>query len=148
MTSKERAAFRAKANSLEPITQIGKGGIGQALLVQINDALQARELIKLKVLLESSPIKPKEAAAEIAGELGAEVIQVIGGSIILYRENPALREEKEKPKKVKINIISKPRQKRSFEKTNKTPQKTIGIKEKKTKQKSGRVKAQKIGIKK
>ncbi len=147
MTSKERAAFRAKANSLEPITQIGKGGISQALLVQVNDALQARELIKLKVLLESSPVKPKEAAAEIAGEVGAEVIQVIGGSIILYRENPALREEKEKPKKVKINTISKPRRKPSA-KTCELPQKPGVGREKKTAQKSGRIKAKKVGIKK
>ena len=50
MTGKERAAFRAKANSLEPLFHIGKGGISQALIKQTDDALRARELIKLKVL--------------------------------------------------------------------------------------------------
>ncbi len=56
MTGKERAAWRAKANSLEPLFQIGKGGISDALIKQTDDALRARELIKLKVLLESSPV--------------------------------------------------------------------------------------------
>ncbi len=90
MTGKERANLRARAHALAPITQIGKGGISQALTVQIDEALQARELIKVKVLLESSPIKPKEAAQELALATGSHVIQVIGGSIVLYRENPDL----------------------------------------------------------
>lgn len=103
MTGKERAAWRAKANSLEPLFQIGKGGISEALLKQTDDALRARELIKLKVLLESSPITVREAADEIAATLNAEVIQVIGGVIVLYRESPELKEkaaQKEKNKKI------------------------------------------------
>ena len=93
MTGKERAAWRAKANSLEPLFQIGKGGISEALIKQTDDALRARELIKLKVLLESSPITAREAANEIAAVLNAEVIQVIGGVIVLYRESPELKEK-------------------------------------------------------
>ena len=103
MTGKERAAWRAKANSLEPLFQIGKGGISDALLKQTDDALRARELIKLKVLLESSPITVRDAANEIAAVLNAEVIQVIGGVIVLYRESPELKEkaaQKEKNKKI------------------------------------------------
>ncbi len=103
MTGKERAAWRAKANHLEPLFQIGKGGINDALLKQTDDALRARELIKLKVLLESSPISVRQAADEIAAATGAEVIQVIGGVIVLYRESPELKEkaaQKEKNKKL------------------------------------------------
>ena len=103
MTGKERAAWRAKANGLEPLFQIGKGGINDALVAQTDDALRARELIKLKVLLESSPVTPREAADEIASRLGADVIQVIGGVIVLYRESPELKEKaakKEKNKKL------------------------------------------------
>lgn len=102
MTGKERAAFRAAANHLEPLFQIGKGGLSDAIIKQTDDALRARELIKVKVLLESSPISTREAADEIAVAVGAEVIQVIGGVIVLYRESPELKEkalQKEKNKK-------------------------------------------------
>ena len=103
MTGKERAAFRAQANSLEPLFQIGKGGISDAFIKQTDDALRARELIKVKVLLESSPMTPREVADEIAKATGAEVIQVIGGVIVLYRESLELKEkqaQKEKNKKM------------------------------------------------
>ena len=66
MTGKERAQFRAQANQLEPLFQIGKGGMSEALIKQTDDALRARELIKVKVLLESSPITPRETADELA----------------------------------------------------------------------------------
>ncbi len=102
MTGKERAQFRAQANHLEPLFQIGKGGMSEALIKQTDDALRARELIKVKVLLESSPITPRETADELAKATGAEVIQVIGGVIVLYRESPELKakaEQKEKNKK-------------------------------------------------
>lgn len=103
MTGKERAAWRAKANSLEALFQIGKGGINDALVKQTDDALKARELIKIKVLLESTPISPRDAANELAEKTGSDVIQVIGGVIVLYRENPEIQKkarEKEKAKKL------------------------------------------------
>ena len=103
MTGKERAAFRAQANHLEPLFQVGKGGMSDALIKQTDDALRARELIKVKVLLESSPITPRETADQLAAATGAEVIQVIGGVIVLYRESPELKEkalQKEKNKKM------------------------------------------------
>lgn len=86
MTSKERAALRAKANPLEPIIQIGKEGITYNLITQIDDTLDNRELIKIRVHLETAPSTPKEFANELAQKLEAEVIQVIGGVIVLYRE--------------------------------------------------------------
>lgn len=103
MTGKERAAFRAKANSLEPLFQVGKGGMSDALVKQTDDALRARELIKLKVLLDSSPVTPREVADELAEKTKSDVIQVIGGVIVLYRENPEIAKklkEKEKAKKL------------------------------------------------
>lgn len=93
MTGKERAAFRAWANGLEPLFHIGKSGMNEGVIAQTDDALRARELIKVKVLLESSPITPREAADQLAAATGAEVIQVIGGVIVLYRESPELREK-------------------------------------------------------
>ena len=102
ITSKQRAQLRGLAMSEDTIIQIGKGGITDTVIASVNDALRARELIKVKVLLESSPITPRETADELAKATGAEVIQVIGGVIVLYRESPELKEkalQKEKNKK-------------------------------------------------
>ncbi|MGN1202502.1 MAG: ribosome assembly RNA-binding protein YhbY [Eubacterium sp.] len=99
MTSKERAQWRAKANTLEPIIQIGKEGISDNLLTQIDDALDARELIKIRVHLETAPKTPKELANELAEPLDAEVIQVIGGIIVLYREADEERIAEKKKKR-------------------------------------------------
>ena len=112
MTGKERAAWRAKANTLEPLFQLGKGGISDAFIDQVNGALNTRELIKFKVLLETSPLTPREAADEVAEKTGADVIQVIGGVIVLYRYNPKLHED-EKKKKPKAKV--KPRRRSRFE---------------------------------
>lgn len=86
MTSKQRAYLRTMANSLDTIFQIGKGGVGENMCKQINDTLEARELIKLRVL-ENSDYTAKEAAAEIAEAVGADVVQVIGTKFVLYKES-------------------------------------------------------------
>lgn len=86
MTSKERAALRAKANPLEPIIQIGKEGITENLIAQVDDTLDTRELIKIRVHLDTAPDAPRQFANELGEKLGADVIQVIGGVIVLYRE--------------------------------------------------------------
>ena len=72
MTSKERAALRAQANSLEPLFQVGKGGVNDALIAQTLDAFRSRELLKLKVLLETAPKPPREIAEEIAAKTQSE----------------------------------------------------------------------------
>ena len=119
MTSKERAALRAQANSLEPLFQVGKGGINDALIAQTDDALRARELIKLKVLTETSPVSVREAAEELAAAANAEVVQVIGGVMVLYRYNKELHTEKKKPSAVKNTSTEKkyarPKKKSPFE---------------------------------
>jgi RNA-binding protein len=99
MTSKERAALRAQANSLEPLFQVGKGGVNDTLIAQTLDAFRSRELLKLKVLLETAPKSPREIAEEIAAKTQSEVVQVVGGSLIFFKENPELHEPKEKKKK-------------------------------------------------
>lgn len=106
MTSKERAALRAKANTLQPLFQVGKGGVNDALIEQTNDALRVHELIKLKVLLETCPKPPKEIAIEIAEKTGAEVVGVIGGAMIFYKYSEELH-AKERKKKANIKAAQK-----------------------------------------
>lgn len=86
ITTKQRAQLRALANPLEVILQVGKGGIIDTLVKQVDDALTARELIKIKVL-ENAPINAREAAQELAEKTGADVVQVIGMKVSLYRRN-------------------------------------------------------------
>lgn len=86
ITTKQRAQLRALANPLEVILQVGKGGIIDTLVKQVDDALTARELIKIKVL-ENAPVNAREAAQELAEKTGADVVQVIGMKVSLYRRN-------------------------------------------------------------
>ena len=86
LTSKQRAQLRAMANSLDPIVIIGKDGIGENLVKQANDALEARELIKCRVL-ENSMYTAKEACQELAKLTRSEGVQVIGTKFVLYRES-------------------------------------------------------------
>ncbi|MBQ7444816.1 MAG: ribosome assembly RNA-binding protein YhbY [Clostridia bacterium] len=87
LRGKERAALRAQANKMQAILQIGKNGIEENLITQVDDALTARELIKIKVL-DTSMEDPREVADFFAKELSAEVIQVVGFTVVLYRKNP------------------------------------------------------------
>ena len=112
MTSKERAALRGQANTLDVLFQVGKGGMSDALIEQTDGALRTRELIKLRVLTETSPLTPREAAEEIAAKTGSEVVQVIGGVIVLYRYNPKLHEDKPKKTVKKKSTPSEERKKK------------------------------------
>ena len=84
LTSKQRAYLRGLANTLEPIVIIGKDGIGDNLIKQANDALEARELIKCRVL-ENSMLTAREACDELSSLTRSEQVQVIGTKFILYR---------------------------------------------------------------
>lgn len=86
LTSKQRAALRSLAAAEDTILHVGKGGLSETVVRQAGDALQARELIKGRVL-ENSALSPKEAAEQIASATGSEVVQVIGGKFVLYRRN-------------------------------------------------------------
>jgi RNA-binding protein len=86
LTSKQRAYLRSLATTLSPIFQIGKGGISEEICLQLNNALEARELIKINVL-ENSGYTAREAAEEISSQIGADVVAVIGAKIVLYKES-------------------------------------------------------------
>ena len=86
MNSRQRAQLRGMANSLNPLFQVGKGGLNNQFVKQADDALEKRELIKLGVL-EIAPDSPREVAEAVAGAVGAEVVQVIGRKFVLYRES-------------------------------------------------------------
>ena len=86
MTGKQRRALRALAHSLKPLLQLGKHGLSDQFLEQLNTALLRHELIKLKVL-ENAPNTPRESA-KILEEQALEIIQVIGRTIVLYRPHP------------------------------------------------------------
>lgn len=84
--SKRRAALRAQANRLDTIIQIGKDGITDNLILQIDGALQARELIKIRVL-ETAMLTAREASEIICERTKCEPVQCIGTRIVLFREN-------------------------------------------------------------
>ncbi len=84
LTSKQRAYLRKIAHSLTPIFQVGKGGISDEMCLQIGNALEARELIKVKNL-DNSEYFAKEAAVLLAEKTGADVVGVVGSIMILYR---------------------------------------------------------------
>ncbi|MBQ9846973.1 MAG: ribosome assembly RNA-binding protein YhbY [Clostridia bacterium] len=91
LTSKQRAQLRGLANGMQAIFQVGKGGIGDALIKQVDDALEARELIKITVL-ENAQTTSRAVADEIAIKVKADVVQVIGSKFILYRESKEHKE--------------------------------------------------------
>ncbi len=87
LTSKQRAYLRGIAQSYETIFQIGKGGISDNLIMQVNDALKKRELIKLRVL-DNCELSSREAADQIAEKTSSDVVQVIGSRFVLFKRNP------------------------------------------------------------
>ena len=84
ISSKQRAYLRGLANDLPAIMQIGKGGLSENLLKTFSDALEARELIKLRCL-ETAGISSREAADRLAEKCRANTVQVIGSKFVLYR---------------------------------------------------------------
>ena len=84
LTSKQRAALRGMANTMEPVFQIGKGEIDETLIKGVDDCIKARELIKLKVL-ENSEYDAREAADILCEAIHAECVLVIGRKLVLFR---------------------------------------------------------------
>ena len=96
MTSKDRAYLRSLASNINPIFKIGKGGLSDNLIKQVDDALEARELIKITVL-ETSPEDAKSLSIELANATNSTVVQVMGRKITLYRK-------RKKESKININV--------------------------------------------
>ena len=88
LTSKQRAYLRSLAADMETILMIGKEGMSDAIVTSAREAINARELIKGKVLVETSPITPRDAAEYIADCINCEVVQVIGSKFVLYKRHP------------------------------------------------------------
>jgi RNA-binding protein len=93
LSSRQRAQLRGMANAIDTIVQIGKGGITENVITQVNDALAARELIKGRVL-EASMMTAREAADELSRLCRAESVQTIGSRFVLYKENHEIPKEK------------------------------------------------------
>ena len=84
MTSKQRAYLRGLASQIDTIFQIGKGGVTEEILRQLDNALEARELIKVRVL-ETCEYSAKEAGDGIADALDAEMVTALGSRFVLYK---------------------------------------------------------------
>lgn len=96
ITSKQRAFLRKEANGLDPIFQIGKCGVTDEIINQLANAIEARELIKVKIL-ETALLDTKLTCNEVAQRLGAEPVQAIGSKFVLYK-----RAEKEKNRVIEL----------------------------------------------
>ena len=86
LTGKQKRFLRSKAMTMDALYQIGKDGLGENFIRQIDDALEARELIKIKILKNSAE-EVHDAVATLAEELHAELAQTIGHTIVLYRKS-------------------------------------------------------------
>lgn len=91
LTGKQKRFLRAMGSTLDPVVQVGKGGVIDNVVESAGQALAARELIKVRVL-QNSPEEPKTAIAALATATGAQLVQVIGRNGLLYKKN----EEKSK----------------------------------------------------
>ncbi len=96
ITGKQRAYLRKEAHSLEPIFQIGKDGVTDALIDALDEALEKRELLKVHIL-ETALLDTRETCDGIASRLGAEPVQSIGNKFVLYRQS-----ENEKNRKIEL----------------------------------------------
>lgn len=86
LTGKQKRFLRAEANQLKPIFQVGKDGVNENMIEQIGDALEKRELLKVSIL--QNCLEDKHTVAEkLAEGTGAEIAQIIGNNIVLYRES-------------------------------------------------------------
>lgn len=86
LTGKQKRHLRAMGNEMDPILQVGKGGITENVVTQADATIEVRELIKGRVL-QNSAEAPKDVAAELAERTGSELVQVIGRNFLLFRQS-------------------------------------------------------------
>src|SRR3954462_10106659 len=96
LSSKERAALRGEAHHLRAMVHVGQHGMTDAAQQTIDDALRTHELVKIQ-FTKNADVSAKEAANDLASALSADVVQVIGKTATLYRENPELAKKKGVP---------------------------------------------------
>jgi RNA-binding protein len=92
LKGKERAELRAEAHHLNPTVHVGQQGLSPSLITSLDDALRTRELVKVK-LGNKDDVKPKDIANSLALATNSAVIQVIGRTATLFRENPDLEKK-------------------------------------------------------
>ena len=93
LTSKERAELRAQANTLETTLMVGKGGVTDAVIAEAETQLDARELVKGKVL-EGAMMTPREVCDELCEATGADGVSVIGTKFVIYRFSEKCQQER------------------------------------------------------
>ncbi|MBM7554694.1 ribosome assembly RNA-binding protein YhbY [Thalassobacillus pellis] len=86
LTGKQKRYLRSQAHHLSPIFQVGKTGVNENMVSQIDDALEKRELIKVSVLQNCLEDK-NDVAQDLAEGSGAHIVQIIGNTIVLYKES-------------------------------------------------------------
>jgi len=91
LTGKQKRFLRSMAHHLDPIFQVGKGGVNDNMIQQIGEALEKRELLKISVLKNSTEETDEAAEAIVAGTK-AELVQIIGHTIVLYKESVEYKE--------------------------------------------------------
>ncbi|MCA0171794.1 ribosome assembly RNA-binding protein YhbY [Bacillus sp. RAR_GA_16] len=91
LTGKQKRFLRAKANRLNPIFQVGKGGVNENMTKQIEEALEARELIKISILQNCEEDR-NSVGEQLSTETGAELVQIIGNMVVLYKESEENKE--------------------------------------------------------
>lgn len=104
LTSKERAELRAKANGIETTLIVGKGGVSDALIADVQIQLDNRELVKGKVL-EAAMLTPREASDAICEATGADGVSVVGNKFVIYRFSEKLQEQRNMTGRAKRKAI-------------------------------------------
>ena len=117
LTSKERAEFRAQANGLDVTLMVGKGGVSDQLITEAEKLLEAKELVKGRVL-ETAMMTAREASEAICEETGADGISCVGATFVIWRKSKKLEEARKAKEKAvvtakkKVNPVKVGRQKR------------------------------------
>jgi RNA-binding protein len=96
LTSKERAALRGEAHHLNALVHVGHDGVTDAIRQSLDDALRTKELVKMS-FNKTAGVDLKKEAGAIAESVSAEVVQVIGRTITIYRQNPELKQKGDLP---------------------------------------------------
>ncbi len=102
ITAKQRSFLKSKANTLKPLTQLGKEGISDNFIAEINRSLDSHELIKVSVL-ETNDMSAKDACVEVCQKTRAEFVQAIGRKFVIYRE----AKDKKKEDRIQLPIAKK-----------------------------------------
>jgi RNA-binding protein len=86
LTGKQKRFLRSKAHHLDPIFQVGKGGVNDNMIKQVSEALEARELMKISILQNCDEDRDT-VAKQLVNGTKAQLVQVIGNTIVLYKES-------------------------------------------------------------